>query len=212
MDYVAIDFEASCLPRHGRSYPIEVGLCGPEGPVSWLIRPHGDWHGWDWTAEAEAIHGIGRDRIARDGLPAAVVLDRLIDRIDGRPVVADSALDGAWWDILAQAAGRPGPSPVTTAATLFDRLGTTTEHILAAQRHADRQCAARHRAADDALWLWTVLDRLEALTPSASDPLLRRDAPSSPGRASSSKRPVSSDRPGFSDWPSSSEWIAGLAA
>ena len=55
---MAIDFEASCLPRHGRSFPIEVGIAGGGIARSWIIRPHAAWAGWDWTAEAEALHGL----------------------------------------------------------------------------------------------------------------------------------------------------------
>ena len=50
---LAVDFEASCLPRHGRSYPIEVGIANENGTArSWLIRPAVLWEGWTWTEEA----------------------------------------------------------------------------------------------------------------------------------------------------------------
>src|SRR3546814_5436437 len=62
---LTIDFEASCLPRHGLSYPIEVGIAREGKARSWLIRPHDDWAGWHWSAEAEALHGLDRDRVER---------------------------------------------------------------------------------------------------------------------------------------------------
>lgn len=69
---LAIDFEASCLPRHGRSFPIEVGVADGEGwSRAWLISPHADWDDWHWTSEAENEHGITREQNDRDGLPAA---------------------------------------------------------------------------------------------------------------------------------------------
>ena len=40
---IAIDFEASCLPRHGRSYPIEVGVAGDGIERSWIIAPSADF-------------------------------------------------------------------------------------------------------------------------------------------------------------------------
>nr|MEC6700676.1 hypothetical protein [Sphingobium sp. SJ10-10] len=39
MNYVTIDFEVSCLPHHGRSFPIEVGIADSQGSRAWLIRP-----------------------------------------------------------------------------------------------------------------------------------------------------------------------------
>ena len=38
MTLIALDFEASCLPRHGRSYPIEIGIADEHG----LIRSKSD--------------------------------------------------------------------------------------------------------------------------------------------------------------------------
>ena len=104
MTILTIDFEASCLPRHGRSFPIEVGVAGGGLSRSWLIRPAACWAGWDWTQEAEALHGISRARIERDGLPAAQVLAELVATVAGRRVIADSPLDQYWLDRLAAAA------------------------------------------------------------------------------------------------------------
>ena len=70
MTLIALDFEASCLPRHGRSYPIEIGIADEHGLIrSWLIRPPDAWAGWGWTQEAERLHGISKEQLARDGLP-----------------------------------------------------------------------------------------------------------------------------------------------
>ena len=79
MTVITIDFEASCLPRHGLSYPIEVGIARKGQARSWLIRPHDDWAGWHWSAEAEALHGLSRDRVEREGLPVETVLAELAD-------------------------------------------------------------------------------------------------------------------------------------
>ncbi len=86
---MAIDFEASCLPRHGRSFPIEVGIAGGGIARSWIIRPHAAWTGWDWTAEAEALHGLSRARIEAEGEPADLVLAQLAAAVAGCRVVAD---------------------------------------------------------------------------------------------------------------------------
>lgn len=156
----AIDFEASCLPRHGRSFPIEVGLAGRDGARSWLIRPHPDWSGWDWTAEAEALHGLSRARIEQDGLPAHVVLDQLADAVGGRRVVADSLIDPYWLDTLAAAAGRAAPFAIDHVATLLDERQVDEAQISAAVRIADQRCPTRHWAGSDALWLASVMAQL----------------------------------------------------
>lgn len=157
MTFVAIDFEASCLPRHGRSFPIEVGISDGRCVRSWLILPHADWTGWDWTPEAAAIHGITRDQLAAEGLPARRVLSELLAAVDGRRLVADSPLDQYWLDTLAAAAGY-GPVPVIDkAATLLDRWNVTADQVVGARQRADRRMPRRHRAACDAEWLHLVL-------------------------------------------------------
>ena len=157
---LAIDFEASCLPRHGRSFPIEVGLAGTDGARSWIIRPHPDWAGWGWTAEAEALHGLSRARIERDGLPAHVVLDQLVEAVGGQRVVAGSLIDPYWLETLAAAAGRAAPFAIDHVATLLDERQVDEAQISAAVRIADQRCPTRHRAGSDALWLACVMAQL----------------------------------------------------
>lgn len=157
---LAIDFEASCLPRHGRSFPIEVGLAGTDGARSWIIRPHPDWAGWGWTAEAEALHGLSRARIERDGLPAHVVLDQLVEAVGGQRVVADSLIDPYWLETLAAAAGRAAPFAIDHVATLLDERQVDEAQISEAVRIADQRCPTRHRAGSDALWLACVMAQL----------------------------------------------------
>lgn len=81
MHMIAIDFEASCLPKHGRSYPIEVGI-SEDGLTSrsWLIRPHISWTGWTWTEEAERLRRLSQVRLWRDGLPVERVATELPKR------------------------------------------------------------------------------------------------------------------------------------
>lgn len=151
---VAIDFEASCLPCHGRSFPIEVGICEDGQPArSWLIRPHADWDGWDWTGEAQNLHGLTRDRILRDGLPPAHVIAELDAALRGARVVADSELDQHWLYLLAKAGGVARPRPIEHIAALIDEWGSTGQDMAAARTELDRRLFARHRAGDDAAWL-----------------------------------------------------------
>ncbi len=61
-----IDFEASSLDLIC-SYPIEVGVCLADGSLhSWLIRPAPLWD--DWSATAQAIHGIAREQLLDEGV------------------------------------------------------------------------------------------------------------------------------------------------
>lgn len=157
MQIMTIDFEASCLPRHGRSFPIEVGIAGEGYTHSWLIHPHSSWAGWDWTAEAEALHGLTRTRIEAEGMPVETVLAELVAATHGRRIVADSLIDQYWLDTLAAAAGAASPFQIDHVASLFDAEGADEERIAAAVAYADARGAERHRAAGDALWLHAVI-------------------------------------------------------
>ena len=157
---LTIDFEASCLPRHGRSFPIEVGIAGAGWVQSWLIRPHESWTGWDWTPEAEALHGLSRDRIEREGVPAETVMARISKALDGHRVVADSMIDQYWLDTLAEAAGMEPPFDIDHVSMLLDEHGADERSIAAAVAFADARHPVRHRAGCDAQWLSTLLDHV----------------------------------------------------
>jgi hypothetical protein len=157
MDFVAIDFEASCLPRHGRSYPIEVGIADAAGVRSWLIKPDPRWQDWDWTGEAFGLHGITREQLNDEGIAPETVFAELRRAIGGKRVVADSMIDSYWWNTLASVTACQHRSPIEHASALLDERGVTSEAIAVACAEADRLCRARHRADADALWLWTVL-------------------------------------------------------
>ncbi len=160
MTILTLDFEASCLPRHGRSFPIEVGLAGGGLSRSWLIRPDDRWTGWDWTREAEALHGLTFERLLRDGLPAARVLSELIDHVQGRRVIADSVLDTYWLGELAAAAAVPMPFVIDHITMLFDEQRADDARIAKAIVYADSLGLKRHRAEGDAQWLAALVDGL----------------------------------------------------
>lgn len=167
MSLLAIDFEASCLPRHGRSYPIEVGVADGAGwSRSWLIRPDSRWDGWTWTAEAEALHGIDRGRLIREGRPARDVMIALNAAASAHRVLADHDLDRQWLATLADAAGIPAEFRIGHVGELLDEwrpAPSTLEHAVAV---ADALVPVRHRAAPDALWLATMA---KAIAPQATD-------------------------------------------
>ncbi len=160
---VTIDFEASCLPRDGRSYPIEVGIADMAGwSRSWLIRPEAAWEDLTWKAEAAALHGIDRDQLDCEGLPASVVLAELNACVAGREVVADHDLDRVWLAILSDAAGiRPG-FRIRHVAELLDQWRPSSDLLQRAVEMADRTSPRRHRAGPDALWLARLVGGLRA--------------------------------------------------
>jgi hypothetical protein len=100
-----IDFEASSLGRH--SYPIEVGWVFADGrSEGYLIRPAAGWD--DWNDDAEAIHGIARATLERDGVAPGVVAARMIEALAGHQLYASApSWDGKWLSALLRAAGLP---------------------------------------------------------------------------------------------------------
>lgn len=164
MDYITIDFEASCLPRHGLSFPIEVGIADASGTQTWLIRPDAGWRSWDWTQEALDLHGITPAMLDAQGLPVDQVFAELNQAIAGRRIVADSRMDNYWWRLLACAAGEADSCPIMQPDILLDHLGASSDDVFAAQRVADERWPARHRAADDARWLWILLAELHRMS------------------------------------------------
>jgi hypothetical protein len=171
MSMIAIDFEASCLPRHGRSFPIEVGIADAWGSRVWLIYPHTDWTGWDWTQEAEMLHGITRDQLLQNGQPVEIVASELAKAVEGRQVVADSYFDSYWFDTLNMAAKIAPSAKIEHVENILNTLESTTEEILAAQAELDRQGFLRHRARHDARWLF-ALTRILTDASAARAPLL----------------------------------------
>jgi hypothetical protein len=161
MPFIAIDFEASCLPHYGRSFPIEVGIASAHGwSRSWLIRPHPTWSDWQWSAEAEALHGISRARLAREGLEAGQVARLLRAAVGQSELIADSHFDDGWSRALFAAAGATQPLPVTCLADLPAFHDVDADRLMIAMARADLQRLRRHRAEDDARWLASLLDGL----------------------------------------------------
>lgn len=161
MQTFAIDFEASCLPQHGRSYPIEVGV-SEDGQTarSWLIRPHSAWDSWSWTEEAERLHGLTQCQLWRDGLPAELVAAELSDMIAGTRVIADSRIDAYWLDTLYAAVAKPRPVTITCVSEILGDLHLTSADIIAAEARVDARTFERHRAGEDARWLAALLIEL----------------------------------------------------
>lgn len=166
MSFLAIDFEASCLPRHGRSYPIEVAIADGARAHSWLIQPQPEWASWDWSAEAESLHGIKREELMSGGRPAQEVFGAMLEIMEGRRLVADSELDQYWLDMLADAAGQPRLH-ICPVAAILDELELSASEIYVARTLIADCGVTRHRAAPDALWLSRILAMLQCSHPHA---------------------------------------------
>ena len=87
-----IDIEASGL--HFESYPIEIALLTNNKLHSWLIKPEPNWT--HWSDDAEALHGLSRERLNKEGLPAWQVVRQLNEITAGIDGVLYS--DAVYWD------------------------------------------------------------------------------------------------------------------
>ncbi|WP_458096788.1 3'-5' exonuclease [Roseomonas sp. WA12] len=102
---VFLDFEASGLGK--RSFPIEVGWVFEDGRTEeHLIRPAAEWEEWD--PDAERIHGLTRERLAKEGEPHGQVARRMVEVLSGHVLYASApSWDGQWLSRLLRAAGLP---------------------------------------------------------------------------------------------------------
>lgn len=146
-----IDFEASCLPEYGRSYPIEVAVALIDGTSrTWLIHPVEAWRYWDWSPEAQALHGISPELIACQGLPPAQVLTEMAEFVGDCPVYADADLDAYWLEVLAQAARQKLPFHIHYLGEYLVERGYTRPQVVAALDAARARLPTEHIARDDA--------------------------------------------------------------
>jgi hypothetical protein len=100
-----LDFEASSLAKRG--FPVEIAWVFESGEEeAHLIRPAPDWT--EWSAEAEAVHGIPRASLERDGRPVEEVARRAVEALSGHRLYASApSWDGQWLSRLLRAGGLP---------------------------------------------------------------------------------------------------------
>ncbi|WP_395392550.1 hypothetical protein [Novosphingobium sp. BL-8A] len=153
-----IDFEASCLPEHGQSYPIEVAIARTDGESrAWMIRPLAAWEHWDWSEEAEALHGISRAMLECDGLPAAQVLAEMTEFVGGCAVYSDAELDEYWLEVLCQGLSASLPFPIRYLGEWMMSRGYTRPQVVAALEEAKTLLPKEHLAREDAKRLAMVV-------------------------------------------------------
>lgn len=102
---VFLDFEASSLSK--QSYPVEVAWVFEDGRSrSFLIRPAPDWT--DWSSEAEAIHGISRELLEKEGVAVSLIAEEMVETLSDHDLYASApSWDGKWLSALLRAAGHP---------------------------------------------------------------------------------------------------------
>ncbi|AUW60245.1 hypothetical protein C1T17_11155 [Sphingobium sp. SCG-1] len=146
-----IDFEASCLPDDGESFPIEVALAVVGGPSqSWLIKPSWHWRYWSWSDEAEALHGISRTMLQSRGLPARQVLAELAHAAAGLDIYTDADLDAYWLEVLCLACQAPLPFKIRYLGELFQTMELTPPAVSSAEKAALTRLPMAHVARKDA--------------------------------------------------------------
>jgi hypothetical protein len=156
---VFLDFEASSLRKNG--FPVEVGWVFEDGASEGhLIRPAPGWS--DWDAAAEAIHGLTRERLEREGIPHDVVARRMVETLAAHDLYASApSWDGKWLSLLLRSAGFPRHTLRLRDTELAQResaeaiLGPgsnprTVEEMMAEVRAEGEARPVAHRAVDDA--------------------------------------------------------------
>ncbi|MDX5329375.1 MAG: hypothetical protein LPK06_11395 [Marinobacter sp.] len=155
-----IDFEASSLDLIA-SYPIEVGVCMPDGSLhSWLIQPHVLWQ--DWSESAETIHGISRARLEQEGTQVSEVA-RALNRLLPEQIFCDAwTFDSFWLHRLFRAAGETPEFQLESVSMLLNPAQVRQWSGTRQQVIADLGLPV-HRAANDALILHKTWERVICL-------------------------------------------------
>lgn len=93
------------------SHPIEIAWSDEAGEIHRCLidpTPVPEWT--DWSAEAERVHGIDRDRLRRNGWPPDYVANLLTQALKDKTVYTDAPdYDGRWIARLFAAVGQPVP-------------------------------------------------------------------------------------------------------
>ncbi len=167
VDYICIDIEASGL--HKNCYPIEVALALPITALekAWLIAPTPEWRdNGIWEEQAEALHGITRADLFRNGVLPEVVVGELIVCIGEKQLVSDCpSADGGWLQQLFAAADVHREWRIHDLDEVARRItwGRGVHHeaaLSAARTYAQTVCPKMHRALPDARHNAAILQHL----------------------------------------------------
>lgn len=153
-----IDFEASSLDLIA-SYPIEVGICLPDGTLhSWLIQPHVLWQ--DWSESAEQVHGITRGTLETEGTPVSEVAASLNQLLSGQVFCDAWTFDSFWLHRLFRAANTRADFQLESISMLLD-ANQVRHWSSSRQQVINRLGLPVHRAANDALILHRTWEEIQ---------------------------------------------------
>lgn len=152
-----IDIEASGL--HAESYPIEVGIVLSNGKTyEALIQPLESWTHWDESAEA--LHGISREMLKREGRNAFDVCEEINRLCAGKVLFSDCWIyDYSWLQKLFGYTGilpRFQCSPMEAVITEEDLIDWAAHK----EEYARQAQIRSHRALNDAIIISETLERL----------------------------------------------------
>jgi len=142
-----IDIEASGL--HFDSYPIEIAILKQGEVRSWLIKPEPKWVYWCMTAES--MHGITREKLAKEGLSAGQVvleLNEFMEGFEGALYSDADRWDADWVDTLYFAVKQSRQFHIASIYDLLDREDVSRFDTCKAELASLGQFT-HHRAASD---------------------------------------------------------------
>ena len=149
-----IDLEASGL--NARSWPIEAGWAFEDGGShSVLIAPDAAWPDDAWDPAAEALHGLDRETLRRQGATVAEACRLLNEALADFEVYSDAPEWDAFWIYRLFDAAKAKPAfTIRSFGELVTPLIAGRED--AVFEEAARLAPRRHRAAEDARHLQTL--------------------------------------------------------
>lgn len=144
---IVIDIEASGFGSD--SYPIEIGLIDGKGNrYCSLIKPLPEWT--HWSESAEALHGISRDTLMRNGHSPEEITEEINRRLSGQTAYADAwQHDLPWLRKLFFAALKEPKFRLSPIESIMTKAQIHIWDKIKADVIA-KTTSARHRASTDA--------------------------------------------------------------
>lgn len=114
-----MDVESSGSKADSGSFPVSIGVAGPEGR-SWgrLICPLEYWTHWDDAAEE--LHGLSRDMLIDDGHDPFLVCRAMNHEFKGLTLLTDAGSDKRWVEKLFHEVGVKRAFEIENITDVFD--------------------------------------------------------------------------------------------
>lgn len=114
-----MDVESSGSEADRGSFPVSIGVAGPEGR-SWgrIICPLEYWTHWDDAAEEQ--HGLSRDKLIDDGHDPFLVCRSMNLEFKGQTLLIDAGSDKLWVDKLFNDVGVKRAFEIVNITEVFD--------------------------------------------------------------------------------------------